>query len=720
MARARHKPVLKATAEPSRESFVRVEIAIFAVALFVRLLHIWQIRGAPFFSVLIGDAQGYDAWAQEIARGDWMGHEVFYQAPLYPYGLGLIYSLIGPNLLAVRLCQAVVGSVSCVLLASAGRRLFSRQTGLVAGMMLALYSPAIFFDALLQKSVLDVFFFCLALWILSALVTKPTRWAWVSLGVAMGALALTRENALVLAGVIVLWALMRHSTTVRERVTAAAAFVVGLAIVLLPVAVRNSALGGGFYLTTAQLGPNLYIGNNPHADGTYMPLRIGRGVAEFERKDATELAERAVGRRLSPGEVSTYWTDGALNFITSQPGSWLKLLGRKFVLLWNRTEMLDTESQETYAEWSVPVRLGAWLGNFGILVPLAVFGIWTTWPMRQKLFVFYLLTVAYAASVLIFYVFARYRFPLVPLLVLFGAAGAVRAREFFVTASMAQKRGVLAVVGAVIILTNWPTLSRTMMQAVTETNLATALYENGRVDEALEHYRRAIELQPDYAPAFNNMGVSLVQKGRLDDGVIAYERAIALRPDYPEAHYNLADARLKQNRPDAAATQLQVVLKSLPESVEAHNNLGIALATEGRLQDAVSEFNQSLRIDPRSAKAHRNLADVLATLGRQNEAVEHFRRAIEIEPGDGALHYDFGSVLLEAQRFSEAAAEFRLALKLTPDSFEAHNNLGIALASQGRLEEAIGEFRLALKLQPQSADARRNLASALEARGQAR
>jgi 4-amino-4-deoxy-L-arabinose transferase-like glycosyltransferase len=506
MARARHKPVLKATAEPSRESFVRVELAIFAIALLVRLFHIWQIRGAPFFTVLIGDAQGYDTWAQEIARGDWMGHEVFYQAPLYPYGLGLIYSLIGRNLLVVRICQAIVGSVSCVLLASAGRRLFSRQTGLVAGVMLALYAPAIFFDALLQKSVLDVFFFGLALWILSKLVTQPSRWRWLSLGAAMGALALTRENALVLAGAILLWALMRHRITARERATAAAAFVLGLAIVLLPVAVRNNALGGGFYLTTAQLGPNLYIGNNPQADGTYMPLRVGRGAAEFERKDATELAERALGRRLSPGEVSTYWTDRALDFITSQPGAWVKLLGRKFVLLWNRTEMLDTESQETYAEWSVPVRLGAWVGNFGVLVPLAVFGVWTTWPMRQKLFVFYLLTVAYAASVLVFYVFARYRFPLVPLLVLFGAAGVVRARQYFATASMSDKRGALAVVVTIVILTNWPTLSKAMMRAVTETNLATALHENGRVDEALDHYRRAIELQPDYAPAFNNMG----------------------------------------------------------------------------------------------------------------------------------------------------------------------------------------------------------------------
>ena len=78
----------------------------------------------------------------------------------------------------------------------------------------------------------------------------------------------------------------------------------------------TTSVGGGFYLTTSQFGPNFYIGNNPHADGTYLSLRFGRGAPEFERQDATELAERALGRTLSPAEVSSYWTDRALDFIT--------------------------------------------------------------------------------------------------------------------------------------------------------------------------------------------------------------------------------------------------------------------------------------------------------------------------------------------------------------------------------------------------------------------
>src|SRR3979409_377581 len=99
----------------------------------------------------------------------------------------------------VRICQAIVGSIACVLLGLAGRRFFSRRVGLIAGLLLAPDAPATFFDSLLPKSVPRVFFGCLTMWILSGLVVgEPRRrWPWLWLGLGMGALSLTRENALV-------------------------------------------------------------------------------------------------------------------------------------------------------------------------------------------------------------------------------------------------------------------------------------------------------------------------------------------------------------------------------------------------------------------------------------------------------------------------------------------------------------------------------------------
>ena len=155
-------------------------LGVFCLALGLRVWHLLALRRSPFFDVLMGDSLGYDAWARRIAAGDWMGGDVFYQAPLYPYFLGILYAAGSDDLLIVRMAQAVVGSLACVLLAlAAGRFLSSRTAGIAAGVMLAAYAPAIFHDGLIQKSALDLFWLCGLLWWLSRVAdeaAEPRRW----------------------------------------------------------------------------------------------------------------------------------------------------------------------------------------------------------------------------------------------------------------------------------------------------------------------------------------------------------------------------------------------------------------------------------------------------------------------------------------------------------------------------------------------------------------
>ena len=740
---------------PRGSRFAPWAIAVFGTALLIRLLHVWQLSGSPFFDALLGDAHGYDEWARRIAAGEWIGTDVFYQAPLYPYFLGILYKLFGHNLLAVRIIQAIVGAGSCALLGLAGARFFSARVGAIAGFALAVYAPAIFFDALIQKSVLDLFFIALSLWLLGGLVDDPRdRGRWLGLGLAMGGLSLTRENALVFVAVIVGWALLRARYPVRlkpdatskvdirlkpdatskkrvesgfsrtvplaERATFAAIFIAGLALVLLPVAVRNYAVGGGFYLTTSQFGPNFFIGNNPQADGTYMSLRFGRGAPEYERTDATELAEHALGRSLTPAEVSGYWTTRAVDFITGRPGEWLALVGRKILLLFNATEMLDTEAQESHAEWSWPLRIGGWFGHFGLLVPLAVVGLVLCWRQRTRLAVLYVMLAAYAASVIMFYVFARYRLPLVPLLLLFAAAGMAAVPAWLRTAAPSARGSLAAVVVAAAIFSNWPVLSKPLMMAITETNLAVALQAEGKADQAAAHYERAIQIQPDYAPAYNNLGVLQRSMGKVDQAIATYQRALSLKGDYPDAHYNLANALLEQNRAQEAADHFKIALRSIPDSAGAANNLGIALAAQAKPQDAVAAFRAAVAAEPNSAIAHRNLADALSSAGQLPESIAEFQRAMALDPKDPGAPYNLGIVLIEAGRIPEAIGALRTAVTLAPQSVDAHNNLGIALGSSGDLTGAIAEFRRALAIDASSAEAQRNLAMAQQALGQSR
>ena len=390
-------------------------LSVATIALIVRLVYITQISHAPFFALRIGDAKAYHQWALRIADGDWFGGDVFYQAPLYPYFLATVYALFGDGPTVVRFIQAVIGTGSCVLLAAAGMALFG-DVGAIAGLLLAVYPPAIFLDGVFDKSTLVCFFTAALLYLLSA---GHVRFRTFLAGVALGLLSLTRENALLLAAPLFLWfVLAERPAASADPATArtpawlgAVAFLGGCALVLLPVGARNYAVGGEFLLTTAQFGPNFYIGNHAGATGLYNPLLPGHGSAEDERADAVRIAEQASGRSLSPSQVSSFWTGRALDFIRTQPGAWLRLLARKLALTYNAVEIADTESQEVYAEWSPLMRVLTPL-TFGVVFCFAAFGVCLRVKDWRRLWWLYAIAFTYTLSIVTFYVFARYRFPL--------------------------------------------------------------------------------------------------------------------------------------------------------------------------------------------------------------------------------------------------------------------------------------------------------------------
>ena len=542
-------------------------VAIFSLALLVRILHLGGLQSAPFFGCLIGDGEGYHAWACLIVSGDWMGKDVFYQAPLYPYFLAVIYRLLGTDPSWVLKIQAVMGAISCVLILDASWRLFSKRAGIVAGLMLALYGPSLFYEILIQKSALDLFFGSLIVWLLCGLIEQRRQRTLVALGASLGALVLTRENALVFILPILCWLLFdgldlrcllrrpgkrvekadtvpppdqAHSADLspRLRLVNVVFFLLGLSFVLLPVAVRNWHVGGEFHLTTSQLGPNLYIGNNPDASGFYEPLRFARGHSFYERLDATQIAEEATGCKMTPAEVSKYYTDQVMEFVRTQPRAWLKLMGRKFLLVWNAPEVMDYEDMYTYAEWSWVLQ-GCRLFHFGGLLPLTVIGFISTWHQRNRLWFLYAMISVFLIALVMFYLFGRYRYPVVPFLIPFAAAGVDRLLRFVRSPEPKTMLHYAILTGVVIAICHIPMVSTANMKSNTASNLANALTERKHYKEALDFHRRAVRWNPNNPIAHNNFGQLLRQQGKRDAAVQHFQRALKLKPDYAAARKNL-------------------------------------------------------------------------------------------------------------------------------------------------------------------------------------
>ena len=240
-------------------------------------------------------------------------------------------------------------------------------------------------------------------------------------------------------------------------------------------------------------------------------------------------------------------------------------------------------------------------------------------------------------------------------------------------------------------------------------NLGVALKGQGRLDEAVTCYRRALDLAPDSPEARFNLGAALQEQGRLDEAAACYRRAVELRPDYPEAHNNLGVVLKDQERLDEAIACLRRALDLAPGYPDAHNNLGIALKKQGRLDEAVACYRRALELNPGHRDAQNNLGNALKDQGRLDEAVACFHRALDLQAGDAEAHNNLGAALEKQGRLDEAVAGYRRALDLRPGYPEAHNNLGVVFEEQGRLDEAVACYHRALELNPNYPEAHNNL-----------
>lgn len=234
-------------------------------------------------------------------------------------------------------------------------------------------------------------------------------------------------------------------------------------------------------------------------------------------------------------------------------------------------------------------------------------------------------------------------------------------------------------------------------------NLGNSLSIQGKVDEAIAHFRRGLQIDPDSADLWYNLGNALARQGKSQEAEICLLRALDLNFQYADAHYDLGNLLASGGKLEDAAAHFREALRMDPAYAQAHNNLGSVLAAQGKLDDAVVHFREAVRIDPNHANAHQNLGRVLIRQGRLNDAEEQFQQALKIKPDYVEAYDSLGKIMAEKGDLDRAIDLFRQAVTIQPGFVEAHESLARALAEKGRRAEAIQEYQEALrilKLQP--------------------
>jgi tetratricopeptide (TPR) repeat protein len=207
-------------------------------------------------------------------------------------------------------------------------------------------------------------------------------------------------------------------------------------------------------------------------------------------------------------------------------------------------------------------------------------------------------------------------------------------------------------------------------------NLGIVLSEQGEADQAIDHYRRAVALRPDYAEAHYNLGRLLVEQGQLNEAIAHYERAAAINPD----------------------------------DAEAQNNLGVTLFGIGRADEAIAHYQQALQIRPGYAEASCNLANTLIAKGDFDGAIARYTTCLAAVPDQEEARYNLASALLRKGRADEAIIQYQKVLRMHPENADGHANLGSAWLAKGRVRDAMNEYSRALQISPENIAALSNLA----------
>jgi tetratricopeptide (TPR) repeat protein/4-amino-4-deoxy-L-arabinose transferase-like glycosyltransferase len=693
---------------------IRTRVAWFLIGvLAVKLVVVWQLKDHLLLQpATTMDTGAYVDLARKVIAGDWgLGPGLYYVSPLYIYFLALICGATG-SLTAVRVAQVLLGTMSVGFILVSAREWFGERAAWIAALLAALTGLFSFYETVLLQASLDAALTSAVLLSLTLALNRGTpRW-YVLTGLAFGTQALNRPNVLMAAVAIVALLLLLRRAKPSLWVT------VGLIAGLAPVAARNIIVSGDWSLLSSQGGLNFYIGNNAQATGFYRPVPGVAPTIEGQQRDTRVVAEAALHRPLTDGEVSSYFTGLAWTWIRHNPTSSLRLLARKLYYVLNAQHTALPLSYPFYAyDANTLLRflfVGPWL-----LAPLGLvgltMGVWTVPAARRVEYLVWLAFVpAYILAVAAFFVAERYRLPLlVPYAI--GAGAAIDAVVRGLDARPIRPRPLVAIgagVGALFAAVNWPLgILDGDGRSEERVHMAENLAFLGRVDEAEHWLSLALPTNSDPGSAQYRVGVQFVNASQVEPAIAHLSASLRIAPGEPHAEFALGQALAAAGRTQEAIPHLQRAVDSGANIDLAGYDLAVALMETSDFAGAA----RALRAVTPSSSAGVNVWVDLGRLAMKVEAPDvaepFLRHAAEMSADSASVRQAYGLALLVLHKYDDARRELTAAAALDPKNADSPANLAFAELQLGRVADARAHVAVALHLDPAQALALRLQAS---------
>jgi hypothetical protein len=355
---------------------------------------------------------------------------------------------------------------------------------------------------------------------------------------------------------------------------------VGILAVMIPVAVASGITTGHFSPLPRSGSINLYLGNNPDTDRTMM-IRPGGEWRELLARPVREGYSKEKAYR-------QYFTDRVTEYAVSQPGSFAAGLAGKTLLFFSSRELPRTYDLYTVAGYSRLLSLLTWKAwkfgfPFGLFLPFAVYGLFIhrrKFPHSVWLFI-----ILYPAAVILVFAASRLRAPLIPVMAVPAAAGAIELTGLFLNRRF---RRAAAVTGAILLI-----------------GLGASLYG----PYVTEDYDYAAEM-------YSCAGYQLSLAGRNDDAIEKLESALTISPGFKPAHRILGCVLHEQGRNEEALYHFEEVLRDDPDAYVVHYYMGVALLNHGKLEEGAEHLRKAAE-GARRSRDSMVIAQVRKILGEE-------------------------------------------------------------------------------------------------------
>ena len=655
---------------------VLIIFIMFSLSFLIRFICLQQVKQSPFFENPIIDAAGYDSSAIDMANSSKTldSGEAFYQAPLYTYFLALQYKIFGHNYFLARIIQIIISSLSCILLYLIALRLFNTPVAIISSIIYSLYGPIIFYDLELLKPFMTIFFNLLGMFILLLVLKSPSWKKWFLSGIVFGLAVLTREDTFLFVFFICIWIwLIFHKTKpVSVIFSYIVALCLGIGIIVLPVTIRNYIVKKDFVLVSKTGGLNFYIGNMPKTE-YYLSLQPG-----YEWLKLSNMPYEATGSNLKSSAWSNWYYKEAFKFIIAHPFDWSRIMLKKLIIFLNGYEYEPNYDINYIKTYSLVLRITIFklMGlyyPFGIIAPFAFIGMFLLIKKQDivgKMSLLYFYILAYSAAVVFFLVKARYRITIVPVVIIFSSFAIYQLWNKIAKNEYKLFGGLMIALLVLLGLFNYS------FYKTDAHNHFPLNYYMGRdyvkhkdYDNAIEEFKKAIEINPDSTDAHNELAMVYEKKGLQEDAFAECMKALELAPDYAEAFATLGTIYNNINQNDKAINAYKQAVShanKLTDLAGIYFNLGIIYMDKKAYDDAILAFKNSLEYDTSKIAAYQNIGAMYLFEKEYNEAEKFYLKAIELFPNSYECHYNLGLVYSEKGMYDLAIRELTMANKLNP------------------------------------------------------